>query len=94
MPQPSERIVEWLCTACRAAGSPFDDAVEIWIVWLTTRQFQNRIAAEFDVNPGRINEILTRKRFPEAYEVALKKLKADNDNEPPEGGKPVQLTLV
>lgn len=27
-------------------------------------EFQNRIAADFDVNPGRISEIKTGKRFP------------------------------
>ena len=28
--------------------------------------FVNRIAAEYDVNPGRVSEVLTGKRFPEA----------------------------
>ncbi len=30
--------------------------------------FVNRIAAEHDVNPGRVSEVLTGKRFPEARE--------------------------
>lgn len=35
----------------------FDDAVEIWIRhW--KGEFQNRIAASLDVNPGRVNEVL------------------------------------
>lgn len=72
----------------------FDDAVEIWVVRLKTGEFQNRIAAQYDVNPGRVNAILKRKRFPDAYEAALAKLKADNDNEPQKAGKPVQLKLV
>jgi plasmid maintenance system antidote protein VapI len=35
----------------------FADAVEIWKLRLRG-EFQNRIAAQFDVNPGRVNEIL------------------------------------
>jgi hypothetical protein len=72
----------------------FDDAVEIWVRWSTTSEFQNRIAAAFDVNPGRVNEVLKRKRFPDAYDVAMAKLKAVNDNEPPKARKSGQLTLV
>jgi hypothetical protein len=35
----------------------FDDAVEIWRrFW--RGEFQNRIAADFDVNPGRVNDVL------------------------------------
>lgn len=35
----------------------FGDAVEIWLRhW--AGQYQNRIAAHFDVNPGRVNEVL------------------------------------
>lgn len=47
----------------------FDDAVEIWIRhW--AGEFQNRIAAYFDVNPGRVNEVLKGHKFPKAKEVA------------------------
>jgi hypothetical protein len=35
----------------------FEDAVQIWVRhW--NGEFQNRIAASYDVNPGRVNEIL------------------------------------
>lgn len=58
----------------------FDTAVEIWIRWFTTHEFQNRIAAEFDVNPGRVNEILKGKRHPGARQEALSRLNVSNDN--------------
>lgn len=48
----------------------FDDAVRIWKLrhdgW-----FQNRIAALFDVNPGRVNEVLKGRRHPGSERVAL-----------------------
>ena len=72
----------------------FDDAVEIWVRWSKTSEFQNRIAARFDVNPGRVNEVLKRTRFPDAYDAAMAKLKVVNDNEPPKASKSDQLTLV
>ncbi len=50
------------------------DAVSIWKRWLQTREFQNRIAAEYDVNPGRINEILKGKRHPGSMLEALNSL--------------------
>jgi len=35
----------------------FDDAVQTWLrVW--SGEFQHRIAASFDVNPGRISEVI------------------------------------
>lgn len=40
------------------------DAVQI-IPRIAAREFQNRIAADYDVNPGRISEIKTGKKFPE-----------------------------
>lgn len=50
----------------------FDDAVEIWLRhW--NGEFQNRIAASFDVNPGRVNEVLKESRFTGSRETALKK---------------------
>ncbi|RKE93520.1 hypothetical protein C8N30_2577 [Sulfitobacter guttiformis] len=39
----------------------FDDAVEVWRRYLKG-EFQNRIAAFFDVNQGRVNEVLKGKR--------------------------------
>ena len=35
----------------------FDDAVDIWIRYWNG-EFQNRIAASYDVNPGSVNEVL------------------------------------
>ena len=49
-----------------------DDAVVIWLLhW--EGEFQNRIAAQFDVNPGRVNEVLKGHRFPESRAKALRK---------------------
>ena len=40
----------------------YSDALEIWRRhW--NGEFQNRIAAHFDVNPGRVNEVLKGKKF-------------------------------
>ncbi len=50
----------------------FDDAVEIWLrSW--NGEFQNRIAANFDVNPGRVNEVLKERRHVGSRDAALKK---------------------
>ncbi|MEC7161116.1 MAG: hypothetical protein VXW57_04810 [Pseudomonadota bacterium] len=47
----------------------FDDAVEVWIRhW--NGEFQNRIAARFDVNPGRVNEVLKGRRHPGSEQAA------------------------
>lgn len=35
----------------------YEDAIKIWRLHREGK-FQNRIAASFDVNPGRINEVL------------------------------------
>ncbi len=35
----------------------FHDAVLVWIRYWNG-EFQNRIAADFDVNPGRINDVI------------------------------------
>lgn len=52
-----------------------EDAVQVWLMiwdgWL-----QSRIAAHFDVNGGRISEVHTGKRFPQAYQLALKRRKS------------------
>jgi hypothetical protein len=58
-----------------------EDAVEIWIIHVEKRAFQSRIAAQFDVNQGRISEILTGKKFPGARAKALRRLGV-NDNNP------------
>ncbi len=49
----------------------FDDAVAIHHR-LATGEFQNRIAASYDVNPGRIAEIKKGVRHPGSYEVAMR----------------------
>ncbi|MBR0560062.1 hypothetical protein [Neokomagataea anthophila] len=38
---------------------------EIIIQRIATQEYLNRIAADYDVNPGRISEIKTGKRFPD-----------------------------
>jgi transcriptional regulator with XRE-family HTH domain len=45
------------------------DAIEIWRRRLNG-EVQHRIAAAFDVNQGRISEILSGKRFPAAKRLA------------------------
>lgn len=41
----------------------FEDAVQIWKrVW--AGEFQHRIAADYDVNPGRISEVVKERKFP------------------------------
>lgn len=53
----------------------FDDAVQIWLChW--TGEFQNRIAARLDVNPGRVNEVLKERKFVGSREAALQKRSA------------------
>lgn len=48
-----------------------EDAIEIWRRhWLG--EAQHVIAAAFRVNQGRISEVLSGKRFPEAQGLALK----------------------
>lgn len=48
-----------------------EDAVQVWHRhW--NGEFQNRIAADFDVNPGRINEVIKEKTFVGTRELALK----------------------
>ena len=48
----------------------FDDAVQIWLRhW--NGEFQNRIAASFDVNPGRVNDVLKERKFIGSREAAL-----------------------
>jgi len=48
----------------------FDDAVYVWIRhW--NGEFQHRIAASYDVNPGRVNDVIKeRKHFGSRAEAA------------------------
>jgi hypothetical protein len=48
----------------------FDDAVLVWKRFLAG-EFQHRIAADFDVNPGRVNEVVKGRKFPGSREIAL-----------------------
>jgi len=48
----------------------FEDAIIIWQRhW--DGEFQNRIAASFDVNPARVNEVLKGHRHPDSRSAAL-----------------------
>lgn len=47
----------------------FDDAVDIWLRhW--QGEYQHRIAASYDVNPARVNEVLKGHRQPGSEERA------------------------
>jgi len=48
----------------------FDDAVQIW-KRATKGEFQNRIAADFDCNPARVNEVLRGRAHKGSREAAL-----------------------
>jgi hypothetical protein len=39
----------------------FDDAIKVWAMF-RAGEFQHRIAAYFDVNPGLVNEVVKGKR--------------------------------
>lgn len=53
----------------------FDDAVQIWLRhW--AGEFQNRIAASFDVNPGRVSDVLKERKHVGSREAALSKRSA------------------
>jgi hypothetical protein len=53
----------------------FEDAINIWLRhW--NGEFQHRIAASYDVNPGRVNEVLKGHRHPGSREAALKRRSA------------------
>jgi len=54
---------------------PFDDAVDIWVRhW--NGEFQHRIAANYDVNSGRVNEVLKESRHIGSRQAALTKKSA------------------
>ena len=47
----------------------FDDAVEVWqAIW--RGEYSNRIAARYDVNPGRIAEVKSGKLHPGSEHIA------------------------
>ena len=47
----------------------FEDAVKIWMrFW--DGEYQNRIAADYDVNPGRVNDVVKGRRFKDSKAVA------------------------
>ncbi len=47
----------------------FDDAVDVWLRhW--QGEYQHRIAASYDVNPARVNEVLKGRRHPGSEERA------------------------
>ncbi len=48
----------------------FEDAVDIWLRYWDG-EFQHRIAASFDVNPGRVNEVLKGSKHAGSREAAL-----------------------
>ncbi len=48
----------------------FDDAVQIWRR-ASQGEFQNRIAADFDCNPGRVNDVLKGRKHKGSREVAF-----------------------
>ena len=50
----------------------YDDAVQVWMLYWQGH-FQNRIAAMFDTNPGRINEILKERRHVGSKADAMKR---------------------
>lgn len=56
----------------------FEDAVAIHRR-IFNREFQNRIAADYDVNPGRIAEIKSGALHPGSLEVALRGGKGRDD---------------
>jgi len=51
----------------------FEDAIEIWIR-IIRGEYQSRIAADYDVNIGRISEIKTAKKFEGSEPKAREKL--------------------
>ncbi|SPF81179.1 hypothetical protein [Pseudoprimorskyibacter insulae] len=50
----------------------FNDAIEICELYLAG-EFQNRIAAKFDVNPGRVSEVIKGRKFIGAMQQAIAK---------------------
>jgi hypothetical protein len=47
----------------------FDEAVQVWPrIW--AGEYQDRIAADFDVNPGRVNEVVKLRKHIGSREAA------------------------
>lgn len=53
----------------------FEDAIVIW-ARIERGEFLNRIAADFDVNPGRVVEIKKERRFIGSREAAMRRRSA------------------
>ncbi|WP_119392710.1 hypothetical protein [Taklimakanibacter lacteus] len=53
----------------------FEDAVQVWLRYWNG-ELQNRIAASYDVNQGRINEVLKEKTHIGSKQQALRLRKA------------------
>ncbi|UJQ93036.1 hypothetical protein [Mariluticola halotolerans] len=54
----------------------FEDAVRIWLmVW--EGHFHNRIAAEFDVNPGRVSDVVKHRMHVGSEAEARKRVPAE-----------------
>ena len=50
----------------------YDDAVQVWLLhW--EGHFQNRIAAMFDTNSGRINDVIKERKFVGSKADAMKR---------------------
>lgn len=65
-------------TRLPSATLNYEGAVQVQIL-LMEGHFQNRIAAQFDVNPGRISEIKTGLVHQGSKAEALKRLQANDD---------------
>lgn len=48
----------------------FEEAIQVWLRYWTG-EFQDRIAASFDVNPGRVNEVVKGHKHLGSREAAL-----------------------
>jgi hypothetical protein len=49
-----------------------EDAIKVWLLYWEG-YFQNRIAAMFDVNPARVNEVLKEHKFTGSRMDAMKR---------------------
>jgi predicted XRE-type DNA-binding protein len=54
----------------------FDNAVEIWLRYWNG-EFQNRIAALFDVNPGRVSDVVKGRKHRGSEQVARRRRSGD-----------------
>lgn len=65
-----------MCIASKSTAYrlTFEDAVDVWIrSW--EGEFQHRIAASYDVNPARVNDVLKERTHIGSRPVALAKYK-------------------